>query len=108
MSHEQLPPLAPCPFCGGQVEIDDPDAHTREMGYCIECEPCYLRMWAFASEKPPALACRWNARLNAAALALLEACRSALGSIERYGSGACSDATQDLLETAIRLWQGGE
>jgi len=55
--------LSPCPFCGRPVEIDDPDAHKRGVGYAVECEPCYLRMWAFRDEKPASLARRWNQRL---------------------------------------------
>ena len=54
--------MLPCPFCGGDVRMDDPDAYKRGVGYRIECEPCYLSMWAFAGEKPISLTNRWNDR----------------------------------------------
>jgi hypothetical protein len=52
--------LQPCPFCGAPVRFDDIEAHLRGVGYRIECEPCYLSMWAFKFEKPDSLAKRWN------------------------------------------------
>lgn len=52
-----------CPFCGGVVEIDDPEAYKRDCGYNVECEPCYVSMWAFKGEKPEQLIRRWNQRI---------------------------------------------
>ena len=54
--------MLPCPCCGGEVQVDDPEAHERRVGYRIECEPCYLSMWAFAGENPESLVKRWNSR----------------------------------------------
>ena len=52
--------LEPCPVCGGRVEIDDPEAHLRNVGFCIECDPCNLFMWSFGGDTPTTLAARWN------------------------------------------------
>ena len=59
--------LRACPFCGGKVAFDDDphDCAKRNCGFCIECDPCYCSMWAFASESPESLASRWNSRPEA-------------------------------------------
>ena len=54
--------MSNCPFCGGSVEIDDPEAHKHGIGFRIECEACYVSMNAFAGETPDSLIARWNNR----------------------------------------------
>lgn len=57
--------LQPCPFCGGPVEMIDPEAWTRGVVYGIQCDTCYVSMNAWklrygSIEGPESLASRWN------------------------------------------------
>ena len=93
--------LKPCPICGAKVEIDDPEAHLRNVGYHITCNPCYLQFWAFAGEKPVSLVARWNDRQKT--IALLQCAESALASsydVTEYP--ASDDSKQARALAAIR------
>src|SRR5438128_851945 len=54
--------LLPCPFCGGKVGFDDPDAWRRGVGFCVQCPKCNLSLWSFQGQTPAAVAARWNTR----------------------------------------------
>ena len=66
MSEPTEPKLLPCPFCGGEAEIES-EGLNEHRGYSIACETCNLECTSFGDSEPREIViARWNTRANPA------------------------------------------
>lgn len=105
--------LLPCPFCGGEAELDNLIDANDYFVHCIDCE-----VQQIANYKPHVAARRWNERKTAdkppdPTRAALEECVRAMERVQRFlnfGDGETFNVigyVDEAIATARNALQGG-